>query len=604
MRIDEAPDEVAGPASRKEQRLSGIGLSPGIAIGTAYLGDRGELSVSERRISEAAIDTERGRFAEAVATSSKQLRKLKSRATALPGSAADEIGYVLDAHLAMLANSRLIRGVNQRISRQRINAERAIQIEIEELGKAFAAMTDPYLAARVDDIRVVGSRLIRNLLKRPYVAYSGLHGGAVILAEEVTPADTALMDPRRIGGFATEFGGPEGHTAILARALGLPAVSAVPALLQRARPDATVVIDGAAGTVILDPTPDTIRDYQERREEFERERRLLGRMRRVHAVTRDGVEISLEANLELPVELEQAVANGAMGLGLVRTEFLYMNREDLPGEDEQYEFFASLVRGMEGRPVTLRTLDVGGDKLPEALAHYATAESANPSLGLRAIRLSLRERRLLDAQLAAMLRAAHHGPVRILLPMISTIDEVRRSREAMEQVARRLRRRGARLPESLPPLGAMIEVPAAALAADALAAEADFLAIGTNDLIQYTLAIDRSDEQVAHLYDPLHPAVLRLVQFAIEAAARRGIPISVCGEIAGEPRYTALLLGLGLRDLSMSPQNIPRVKQRIRSLDMVAATRRAAAIMDQAEANRIAALLDDFNAASTASQPA
>ncbi len=592
MRLDETP----GAAARKEQRLSGIGVSPGIAIGPAYIGDRGELPVSESRIAESAIEAERARFAEAVAGSARQLRKLKSRATALPGSAADEIGYVLDAHLAMLANSRLTRGVHQRVARQRINAERAIQLEIEEIAKTFATMKDPYLAARIDDIRVVGARLIRNLLKKPYVAYSGLSGGAIILAEEVTPADTALMDPRRIGGFATEFGGPEGHTAIMARALGLPAVLGVPGLLPRARADTRVVIDGSAGTVILDPSPETVEDYQERHEEYIRERRQFGRMRRVPAITRDSVEIRLEANLELPVELEQALANGAMGLGLVRTEFLYMNREDLPSEDEQYAFFRELVVGMAGRPVTLRTLDVGGDKLPEALAHYAAADSANPALGLRAIRLSLKERRLLDAQLAAMLRAAADGPVRILLPMISTIGELRHAREAMEQVARRLHRRGVKLPKSLPPLGAMIEVPAAALAADALAAEADFFAVGTNDLIQYTLAIDRSDEQVAHLYNPLHPAVLRLIQFAVEAASRRRIPISVCGELAGDPRYAALLLGLGLRELSMTPQSIPRVKQRIRSLDMVAATRRARAIMDQADTGRIAALLDDFNA--------
>ena len=592
MRIDETSDS----STSSEQVLSGIGVSPGIAIGPAYVGDRGELPVNESRIDKGDIENERARFGEAVAISTKQLRKLKTRATALPGSAADEIGYVLDAHLAMLANSRLIRGVHQRIARDRINAERAIQLEIEEIGKTFTAMRDPYLAARIDDIRVVGARLIRNLLKKPYIAYSSLTGGAVILAEEVTPADTALMDPRRIGGFAAEVGGPESHTAIMARTLGLPAVLGVPGLLDRAHAPAQVVVDGSTGRVILDPSPETIEIYRERQDEFARERRHLGRLRRVPAVTRDGIEIRLEGNLELPVELEQALANGAMGLGLVRTEFLYMNREDLPDEEEQYEFFAGLVRGMEGRPVTLRTLDVGGDKLPEALAGYAASEAANPALGLRAIRLSLRERRLLDAQLAAMLRAANEGPVRVLLPMITAVSEIRRTREAMQQVARRLRRRGVPVPQELPPLGAMIEVPGAALAADALAGEADFFAVGTNDLIQYTLAIDRTDEQVAELYNPLHPAVLRLVQFAVEAATRRHIPISICGEIAGEPRYTALLLGLGLRELSMTPNSIPRVKQRIRSLDMVAATRRARAIMDQSDSTRIAALLDDFNA--------
>src|SRR5438105_10642907 len=263
MRID----ETSGAAVGKEQKLTGIGVSPGIAIGPAYLGDRGQLPVSETRIAEGDLEAERARFAEAVATSARQLRKLKSRATALPGSAADEIGYVLDAHLAMLANSRLTRGVHQRVARQRINAERAIQLEIEEIGKNFAAMKDPYLAARIDDIRVVGARLIRNLLKKPYVAYSGLSGGAIILAEEVTPADTALMDPHRIGGFAAEFGGPEGHTAILARALGLPAVLGVPGLLTRARADVKMVIDGSAGTVIIDPSPETIEDYRARHEE-------------------------------------------------------------------------------------------------------------------------------------------------------------------------------------------------------------------------------------------------------------------------------------------------------------------------------------------------
>src|SRR5690349_8840411 len=283
MRTDATP----GIASAKEHKLKGIGVSPGIAIGLAYIGDRGELPVSESRIDEPQIEHERARFAEAVSTSIKQLRKLKTRAMALPGSAADEIGSVLDAHLAMLHNSRLIRGVNRRIGRSRINAERAIQLELDDIGETFSAMEDDYLAARIDDIRVVGARLIRNLLKKPYVAYSGLTGGAIILAEEVTPADTALMDPRRIGGFATEFGGPEGHTAIMARALGLPAVLGVPGLLARARADAKIVIDGSAGTVIIDPSPATIEDYRERHEEYVRERRHFGRLRRLPAVTRD-----------------------------------------------------------------------------------------------------------------------------------------------------------------------------------------------------------------------------------------------------------------------------------------------------------------------------
>jgi len=596
MRIEEvtgvAPERVGA-----EHRLSGLPVSPGIAIGPAHIGDGGDLPVYESHVAETEIEAERDRFAEAVAVSIKQLRKLKTKASGLPESAAEEVGYLLDAHLAMLSNSRLVRGVDQRITRARINAERAVQIEINEIAQSFATMRDPYLAARIEDIRVVGARLIRNLIKKPYVAYSAVAAGAVILAEELSPADTALMDPQRIAGFATVFGGAESHTAIVARALGLPAVLAVSSLLERTQAGDTVVIDGTDGIVIIDPSAGTIRDYEERREAFRRERRHLARLRKLPAVTRDEVEITLEANLELPIELQQALANGAMGLGLVRSEFLYMNRDDLPDEEEQYAIFSALVRGMDGKPVTVRTFDLGGEKIARSLTGHS-AEATNPALGLRAIRLSLHDRRLLDPQLAAMLRAASVGPLRILLPMISTAGEIRRVRDALEQVARRLRRRGVRLPKALPPLGAMIEVPGAALAADALAAEADFFAIGTNDLVQYTLAIDRGDEQVAHLYNPLHPAVLRLIQFAIEAALRRGMPISVCGEMAGEPRFSALLLGLGLRNLSMAPRNIPRVKQRIRSLDMVAATRRARAIMDQSDTGRIAALLDDFNAVS------
>jgi len=598
MRIEQLTS--GGPESRNtERRLSGLAVSPGIAIGPAHIAEDGDLPVAESQIPESEVEAEQGRLAEAVAVSLKQLRKLKSKTAALPASAAEEVGYLLDAHLAMLSNSRLVRGAGERIARSRINAERAVQIEIHEIGESFTAMRDPYLAARIEDIRVVGTRLIRNLIKKPYVAYSGVPAGAVILAEELSPADTALMDPERIAGFATVFGGAESHTAIVARALGLPAVLAVPGLLDHAQPGDVVVVDGTAGSVIIGPSPQTVREYEARRDALARERRGLARLRKLPAVTRDGVEIALEANLELPIELEQALANGAMGLGLVRSEFLYMNRDDLPGEEEQYAVYSALVRGMDGKPVTVRTFDLGGEKIARSLSEHI-AEPDNPALGLRAIRLSLKHRRLLDPQLAAMLRAASDGPLRILLPMIATAGEIRRVREALEQVARRLKRRGMRLPKALPPLGAMIEVPGAALAADSLAAEADFFAIGTNDLIQYTLAIDRSDEQVAHLYNPLHPAVLRLIQFAIEAALRRGMPISICGEMAGEPRFSALLLGLGVRNLSMAPRNIPRVKQRIRNLDMVAATRRARAIMDQSDTGRIAALLDDFNAVALA----
>jgi phosphotransferase system enzyme I (PtsI) len=593
---DGLPADDGEGGSAEERSFHGIAVSQGIAIGPAHVSDHFDQSVPEYEIGAERVEDERARFATALAASVKQLRKLKSKAQALPEAASEEMGYLLDAHLSMLSNSRLVRGVDKRIADERRNAEWAVQAELAAIGESFSAMRDAYLAARFDDIRIVGMRLIRNLAKRPFEALSHLPDGTVILAEELTPADTALMDPRRIAGFATVLGGAESHTSIMARALGLPAVVGVAGLLTQPARRETVIVDGSAGIVVINPAATTIARYRERQDDHRRQRRQLDKLRRFPAVTRDGVEIALEANLELPRELDQATAAGATGLGLVRSEFLYMNRDTLPSEDEQFAAFRGLLKGMEGRPVTVRTLDIGGDKIAEALSGVVGAPSANPALGLRAIRLSLKERKLLDAQLAAMLRAAAYGPLRILLPMICNVGELRRVREALVQVARRLRRRGIAIAETLPPLGVMIEIPGAALAADALAAEADFFALGTNDLIQYTLAIDRGDEQVAYLYDPLHPAVLRLIQFAIEAAHRARIPISVCGEMAGDPRFTALLIGLGLRELSMTPGNIPRVKQRIRSLDTVAASRRARAIMDQWDSGRIAALLDDFNA--------
>jgi len=372
-------------------------------------------------------------------------------------------------------------------------------------------------------------------------------------------------------------------------------VLGTPGLLKGVATGAMVVVDGRRGRVIINPSAATLDEYTNLRESLHRAQRQLVRLRRLPAVTRDGVQISLNANVELPRELDLVRQAGAAGIGLLRSEFLFMNREDLPDEDEQYMALREVVEAMDGRPVTIRTLDVGCDKLAYSLeGHMSTG--ANPALGLRAIRLSLKLPKLLETQLAAILRAGAHGPVRVLLPMISTPSEVRQVREMMGSVARRLKRRHVKIADPLPPLGAMIETPGAALSADALAVVSDFFAIGTNDLTMYALAIDRGDEQVAHLYNPLHPAVLRLIQFSIEAGLRAGIGVSICGEVAGDARFTPLLLGLGARDLSMASANIGRIKQRIRAIDITEAARRARVIMEQSDAGRIATLLDDFNA--------
>ena len=582
-------EPMAGP--RVERVMTGLGVSPGLALGSAHVSDLAALSVPEYSIAADEIGSELERFDAAVGLSRHQLMKLKEKSAALHGPAAEEVGYLLDAHLAMLTHSRLLRGVVERVREQAINAEAAVRIEIETIAESFAQMGDAYLAARIDDIRVVGSRLIRNLTKTPFTAIGKLASGTVLLADELTPADTALLDPTRVAGFATALGGAEGHTAIMARALGIPAVLGCVGLLQGVGHGDVVLINGGAGTVTINPSPETLAHYEAERVVALREKRQLDLLRKMPSITRDGVAVDLQVNLELPRELVQATEVDAAGIGLVRTEFLFMNREDPPSEDEQVEVLTLLVRGMAGRPVTIRTLDIGGDKLAYSLRGI-TADSPNPALGLRAIRLSLKYRPLLETQLAAILRAGAEGPVRILLPMISSLSEVRETRAVLLATAERLRAEGVRIAEPLPPLGIMIEVPGAALAADAFAAECDFFALGTNDLTQYTLAIDRGDDQVAHLYNSVHPAVLRLIQFATEAAVRAGIPISVCGEIAGDPRFTPLLLGLGIRTLSMAPASLPRVKQRLRTLSLAEATRLATQVMGQSDERQISALLE------------
>jgi phosphoenolpyruvate-protein phosphotransferase (PTS system enzyme I) len=581
--------------TEREVIFDGVGVAAGIAIGPAHVVESGTLNVPEYKLARNQVPAEIERFHAALERSRVQIEKLRGKTRNLPPAVAEELGFLLDAHLQMLAGSRLVRGVERRIQEDRRNAEAAIQSEISGIVRGFAELDDTYMAARMQDIRDVGTRVIRSLTKAQYQEFKMAPKGSVIVAAEITPADTALMEPGEIAGFATDMGGAEGHTAIMARSLELPAVLGVPDLSASINSGDALIVDGTTGRIVVNPSRETLQFYRNRRSRLLRQRRRLKRLRTLPAVTLDDTRVALHANLELPREIDLAIASGAEGIGLLRTEFLFMNRETPPDEEEQYATLRKLVEGMNGQPVTIRTLDVGGEKLAYSLGEHM-AESVNPALGLRAIRFSLRQPKLFESQISAILRANAHGPIRMLLPMISTVAEVQEVREIAARVRRRLRRRGMNVGENMPPIGVMIEVPGAALAADALAGVSDFFAVGTNDLTMYTLAIDRSDEQVAHLYDPLHPAVLRLIQFSAQAALRARIPISLCGEMAGDPRYTALLLGLGVRELSMSSASLPRVKQQVRSLDLMASTRRAEMIMDQADPNRIEMLLDNFNA--------
>ncbi|MDX2144117.1 MAG: phosphoenolpyruvate--protein phosphotransferase [Rhodospirillaceae bacterium] len=579
---------------QRERVFQGMPVGTGVAIGTVYRRDsRANVHVREVRIPAAKVRSEQHRVLEAAARATERVVALQTEAKRMSGAAGEELGYLLDAYEQMLSGSRLIRGVQKRIATDQINAESAVMKEIGLMAEAFATMDDRYLAARVDDIREVGRRLVESLTGKKARTLTSLPKNAVIVADELSPADTAALDPDNVAGLVTMVGGVESHTAIVARSLGLPAVVAEDDVLAVARNGQSIVMDGGTGAVILDPSAKTLAAFRRRKAQMQREQKSLLKLTSVPAVTKDGVAIKLHANIELPTEIDSILAAGAEGVGLFRSEFMFMNRPDLPGEDEQAALLSEVVRKMGGKPVTIRTLDVGADKLGSA---FGMKPGPNPALGLRAIRFSLRRKKLLLTQLSAILRASTFGPVRILLPMVSIVDEVREVRRALAHVAARLRKRGVKIPDTLPPVGVMIEIPGAALAADALAAESDFFAIGTNDLTQYTLAIDRTDEQVAYLYNPLHPAVLRLIQFSAEAAAAARIPVSVCGEIAGDDRLTPLLLGFGISELSMAAANLPRVKKRILSLNLSAISGRVRRITSESDPARLRGLVDELSA--------
>ena len=574
----DARDPEAGTASDGHE-FSGVGVSAGIAVGSVHVIDSGLAHVPEYRIPDRAVSRETGRFADALDRARAEVAELRSKGESLNASAREELGFLLDAHLALLASNRMVAGVESRIREERINAEAAVSSVISDIARGFEGIADPYFAARVHDVRDVGSRIIRQFVRAPSPRVAGLPKGVVVVADELSPADIALLDPEHVAAIVTASGGPEGHTAILARSMGLPAVLGVAGIMDIVRTNDRIVVNGEAGLVLVRPDAAVLAEYRRRSAAQRRLGRQLARLRSLPAATTDGTIVELQANIELARDVDTALESGAEGVGLLRTEFMFMNRDVPPGED------------MKGRPVTIRTLDTGGESQVYGV-DQGRSEGANPMLGMRAIRLSLRHPELFHVQVAAILRAAAHGPVRLLLPMISSVQEVREVREIVSDVAARIKDRS---PVAIPPLGVMIEVPGAALIAEALAREVDFFAIGTNDLTMYTLAIDRGDEQVAPLYNPLHPAVLRLIRMTVSAANRAGKPVSVCGEIAGNPRFTSLLLGLGVRELSMTSKSVPRVKQRVRVTCLKSAGRSAEAILELGEESQVARVLDDFN---------
>ncbi len=591
-----------------ERRFGGVAISPGIAIGRPAAPSEAPVPVTTHRIEPGTEQAEADRLSDAVARSLRQLEKLNARLALLPEETQHEIAPLLDAYRQMLGPSRLLRGAARRIHEERLNAEAAVAEEADALSLRLrdqsggASDTEDAAAAmrRAEEVREIGRRLVRNLTRAPFRSFTAIPAGAVLLAEQLRPADAALIDPSRVAAVVTDEGGEADHTAIMLRALGIPAVMGVSGVTEAARSASLVIVDGSAGTVVVDPTPATLAEARSGFAAYARTRQRFARLRRLPAELASGEHIELQANLELPTELPLIAQSGAAGIGLLRTEFLFINAEFLPDEAAQEAVYREVIEAMGADCTTIRVLDWGGEKQSEALGNIGFAPGGgdlNPALGLRGLRLLLRHPAVLETQLAAILRASSAGPVRVMLPMVTILGELRAARAIYERVARRLRRKGVKLPDKLPPLGVMIETPAAAIGADALALEADFLAIGTNDLTMYTLAVDRASADVSALYDTLHPAVIRLIAGTTEAALRLRRPVSCCGEMAGNPLVMPLLLGLGLRSFSMNASAVPRVKQAVRALNLDECRRFARRVSEQTDPESVARLVAEFSKA-------
>ncbi|MCC6867377.1 MAG: phosphoenolpyruvate--protein phosphotransferase [Burkholderiales bacterium] len=573
--------------------LNGVGVSGGIAIGRVQLVSHATLEVAHYTIPVARVDAEIARFAHAVDEVQRELESLRTGAMGADG--ASEFAPLLRVHSMILADPGLSEAPKKTIAEQRCNAEWALTLQLGVLVEQFEQMDDAYLRERKQDVVQVGERVLKRLLGKPGPLPAPVaEEQTVLVAHDLSPADVIQFKSRHYGAFLTDIGGATSHTAIVARSLNVPAVVATHNARQLIRDSELVIVDGDAGVVIVNPDRAVLAEYRLKQTELALERQKLKRLRSKKAETIDGVAVELYANIELPDDLAAALDNGATGIGLFRSEFLFLNRDGLPSEDEQFEAYRTVLAGMNGQPVTIRTFDLGADKQAEGLAGLARV-AANPALGLRAVRFCLAEPRLFQTQLRALLRASHYGKLRILVPMLASSAEIDQTLAAIAEAKASLDDQGVPFDAAVE-VGGMIEIPAAVIAMDPFLAKLDFLSVGTNDLIQYTLAVDRSDEAVAHLYDPLHPAVVRLLAQAITTATKAGKPIAVCGEMAGEITLTRLLLGLGLRHFSMHPAELLAIKQRVLTSEVAAMKSIVDRIRRAPSADRVASLVDKLNA--------
>ncbi|GAB4344671.1 MAG: phosphoenolpyruvate--protein phosphotransferase [Gammaproteobacteria bacterium] len=573
--------------------LDGIGVSKGIAIGKAHVLQRHALEAVEYCIPTDKIADEVGRFRRAVDSAKRQLRGVRNQ---IPQDAPSDIAAFIDTHILMMDDAALSSAPVQLIEKERINAEWALQKQRDALVRVFDEMDDPYLRTRKDDVDHVVNRIQRLLMDADHhegEIQENRFKGRIIIADDLTPADTVLMQHQGVAGFVTEYGGPLSHTAILARSLGIPAVVGVRNARRYLSDNERIAIDGRQGAVLADLTPEILKYYQGVQSEEKRYQKELKKLKWRNAVTRDGVAVKLMANIELPDDTQAVRSVGAEGVGLYRTEFLYMNRDTLPDEEEHYETYRAVIKTLRRTPITIRTLDLGSDKQVDS-GRTNSPLPTNPALGLRAIRLCLRDQSLFRPQLRAILRVSAEGPVRIMIPMLSSTQELFQVLQIIEEIKRELRESNIKFDPDIP-VGGMIEVPAAAISAHIFAKHLDFLSIGTNDLIQYTLAIDRIDDEVNYLYDPLHPSVLHLIANTISAGQRAGIPVAMCGEMAGDTRYTRLLLGLGLSEFSMHPSTLLEVKRLVNNTTVKSLLKITKRILRATHHSEICDLVDRLN---------